>query len=191
MGIKDAVTRNYMEDPEIFADAFNFLLYGGRKLIKPERLKRIDTAALAIPYGKGGPAEERADERKEGSAKKNAAKKLPAAAVQRYRDSIKSWVMMEDDETAYLILGIESQSEQHFAMPVRNMLYDALQYAEQVKETAKKRRREKKSAGGGEFLSGFCGDDRLTPVVTLAMAGADEPAQHVPCKRRRHTAVCA
>ena len=27
MGVKDTVTKDYMNDPRIFADAFNFLLY--------------------------------------------------------------------------------------------------------------------------------------------------------------------
>lgn len=107
MGIKDAVTKDYMADPIVFADAFNYLLYDGRQVIRPEQLHRKDTAARALPYGKGG----------------------STVGVQRYRDNLKSWVMMEDDGMAYLILGIESQSQQHLAMPVRNMLYDAWQYA--------------------------------------------------------------
>ena len=36
MGKKDTVTKNYMEDNATFADAFNFLIYGGRQVIKPE-----------------------------------------------------------------------------------------------------------------------------------------------------------
>ena len=44
---------------------------------------------------------------------------------------------MADENAAYVIYGLELQSAIHFAMPVRNMLYDAIQYANQVEKTAK------------------------------------------------------
>ena len=43
MGVKDTVTKDYMNDPRIFADAFNFFLYNGRQVILPEKLHSIDT----------------------------------------------------------------------------------------------------------------------------------------------------
>ncbi|MGN0436208.1 MAG: transposase, partial [Wujia sp.] len=65
----------------------------------------------------------------------------------------------------------------HYAMPVRNMLYDALQYAGQVEETARKHNKDKDHNGrnAGEYLSGFYRDDRLVPVITLVVLfNADE-----------------
>ena len=63
-------------------------------------------------------------------------------------------------------------------MPVRNAVYDALQYGRQVADIAKKHRREdasSKAHSRGEYLSGFYKDDRLTPVITLALHfGANE-----------------
>ena len=44
MGQADIVTKEYMREPHVFADAFNFLLYDGRKVIKPSELKELDTA---------------------------------------------------------------------------------------------------------------------------------------------------
>ena len=52
--------------------------------------------------------------------------------VQRFRDIIKSAAAMGDEENTYLILAIEAQSHTHYAMPVRDMLYDAMQYTKQV-----------------------------------------------------------
>ena len=60
------------------------------------------------------------------------------------------------------------------------MVYDALQYASQVEETAKSHRRERKRKKGtqlgkikkpnsGEYLSGFYKEDRLLPVITLVI----------------------
>lgn len=56
--------------------------------------------------------------------------------VQKYRDILKSAVVMQEDEAAYILLGIENQTDIHYAMPVRNMIYDALQYGKQVADTA-------------------------------------------------------
>lgn len=58
MGKKDAITKDYMNDPCIFADAFNFFMYDGRQVILPEQLHSLDAAEIAIPYvadGKGYP----------------------------------------------------------------------------------------------------------------------------------------
>ena len=84
---------------------------------------------------------------------------------------------MQDDRAAYLILGIENQTDIHYAMPVRNMIYDALQYGKQVDETSRKNRKErkKKPHNRGEYLSGFYKEDRLIPVITFVIHfGADE-----------------
>ena len=52
--------------------------------------------------------------------------------VQKYLDPLKTATIMEDGEATYKLLGIENQTEVHYAMPVRNMLYDAMQYNQQV-----------------------------------------------------------
>lgn len=69
----------------------------------------------------------------------------------------------------FLIIGIENQSEIHYAMPVRNMLYDALNYSGQISEAANLHRQEKDWKNSAEFLSGFRKGDRLTPVVTITV----------------------
>lgn len=44
---------------------------------------------------------------------------------------------MNDEKAVYLLLGIENQLTVHYAAPVKNLLYDALQYAAQVERRAK------------------------------------------------------
>ena len=155
---KDSLTKRFMERPEVFADAFNLLIYDGEKVIQPSELKALDTTEIAIPYG--------ADS--------------DAAPEQKYRDVFKSRVAMMDGRAAYLLLGVENQSEIHYAMPVRNMVYDALQYSAQVAAKAKAHRKEKNSTDGqkissGEYLSGFYRNDKLIPVITLVIYfGANE-----------------
>ena len=42
MGQKDTVTKDYIRNAEVFADAFNYLFYGGEKVIIPESLHELD-----------------------------------------------------------------------------------------------------------------------------------------------------
>ena len=51
MGRIDTETKAFMSDPARFADAFNYLIYDGQPVIKPEDLKPLDTTEIAIPYG--------------------------------------------------------------------------------------------------------------------------------------------
>ena len=162
MGHGDIVTREYMRKNEIFADAFNYMIYGGRQVIEPEGLQELDTAELALPFG----AEDSQSAAQE--------------SVQKYRDILKSAVIKRDEHAAYILLGIENQQKVHYAMPVRNMIYDALQYGKQVKAVASAHRQKSREHEGGElpssaeYLSGFYRNDRIMPVITLVMHfGAD------------------
>ena len=48
MGKKDTITKNYLTRPDIFADAFNYYLFGGKKVIKPKDLEEQNTTELAV-----------------------------------------------------------------------------------------------------------------------------------------------
>ena len=152
MGKADTVTKAYMSKRNIFADAFNYLIYDGASVVDPGRLKEIDTTELTLPFNLQG--------------------EEVAEPVQRYRDILKRAVIMQEDETAYILLGIENQTDIHYAMPVRNMVYDALQYSKQVADTAvrhRKKDRGLKRVSKGEYLSGFYKEDVLRPVITLVI----------------------
>jgi hypothetical protein len=88
--------------------------------------------------------------------------------TQKFRDVIKQCILMENEMAVYLILGAENQAEIHYAMAVKNMIYDALRYGNQVSKIAK-HHRELKDITGSEFLSGFAKTDRLKPVITLTI----------------------
>ncbi len=53
VGKKDMITKEYMRNPTVFADAFNKYLYHGRQVIRPEDLKELDITEIAVPYGNG------------------------------------------------------------------------------------------------------------------------------------------
>lgn len=161
MGKVDTVTKAYMRKNNIFADAFNYLIYEGKPVVDPKKLRELDTTEIALPFG--------SQEKENGQSND---------LVQKYRDILKSAVVMQEDEVAYILLGIENQTDIHYAMPVRNMIYDALQYGKQVADTAANHRKSDKSfrkRTSGEYLSGFYKEDVLKPVVTLVIHfGADE-----------------
>lgn len=153
MGMKDTITKDYMEDSRVFADAFNYLIYDGKKVIDPDKLRPLDSTVIGVPYGAEG----------------------AGVPVQKFRDELKYLTAKEDDTAAYLLLGIENQSEIHYAMPVKDMVYDSLEYAAQIDKAAKSRREAAKTDDShkkqtsGEYLSGFSRKDKLLPVITLVV----------------------
>ncbi|MCM1088796.1 MAG: hypothetical protein NC419_11610 [Muribaculaceae bacterium] len=164
----DTITKDYVKDASIFADIFNYYIYGGRQVIQPELLTERDSTKIALPYGADG----------------------AVVPVQRFRDVQKLYAAMTDGKMEYVLYGVESQAKIHCAMAVKNNLYDALEYAGQVEETAKshrqelKRRKEqdgsefsenKKAPSSDEFLGGFWRGDRLIPSITVTIYfGSDE-----------------
>ena len=51
MGKVDTVTKAYMRKNNIFADAFNYLIYDGKPVVNPEQLRELDTTEIALPFG--------------------------------------------------------------------------------------------------------------------------------------------
>ena len=48
MGMTDTVTKEYMRGNKVFADAFNYLIYGGEQVVKPALLQELDTTEIEI-----------------------------------------------------------------------------------------------------------------------------------------------
>ena len=167
MGVLDTEGKKYLSDNEIFADAFNYLVYDGKQVIKAAELREIDTTELAVPYG-------------------NNAK----APVQKYRDILKLWNAMMDDDAIYVILGAELQDKVHYGMPVKDGLYDMLGYSKQIEEIRRSYRKQGEENTGEitaedgtlkikltseEFLSGLRKGDKLIPIITAVVYFGDTP----------------
>ena len=145
MGKPNVVTKRYLQDNARFADVCNFFLFGGRQVIHPENLVQQDVTELALAKGLNN-----------------------FEAIEKVRDILKGCCVKSADGITYLIIGIENQKDTHYAMVVRNMLYDAMNYTSQVEECAKQHRKDK-DVSGAEFLSGFTKEDKLLPVVTITI----------------------
>lgn len=152
MSSKDIATKKYMRNPVIFADFFNGIIYGGKQVIDWTTLEEIDTSMLSIiPAGN-----------------------RKSKSIQKFRDIIKKSIIMKNDKLFYAILGIENQSDIHYAMPVRDMLYDALTYLRQVEEISDYNRSEG-YCSAEDYLSGFTREDKLIPVVTITLYWGARP----------------
>ena len=171
MGEMDRVTKAYMSDNRIFADAVNFYFFGGKPHVDPDRLREMDPGQLAF------------------FRQKNRSR-----SMERRRDVLKYMVGKWSEEGAILLFGIENQTQIDYSMPVRSMLYDALQYEQQVDEIISRRpadsgerldQAEKKKLNGTsikgskDVIPRLREDDRLIPVTTLTIYyGADEWIGH-------------
>ena len=175
MGVIDTEGKQYMSRNIIFADAFNYLLYDGEQVIDPQKLKELDTTQITAPYGNQA--------------------RVP---MQKYRDLLKIWEAMTDDDMIYVILGAELQSRTHYGMPVKDGLYDMIGYSKQIEE-ARQSYKEMSSEKQGkedseneaelfvedgtlkikltseEFLSGFRKGDKLIPIITAVVYINPEP----------------
>lgn len=153
MGAVNVAAKQFMAKNDVAADAFNFLLYGGEPVIHPEDLSEMDPVQVDFPY------------------KFQDGDELEGEPVEKIRDVLKALSLKTDGNTVYAILGIEAQADIHYAMPVRNMMYDALSYSNQVKQLRDMHRRSQdwKGHSGAEYLSGLYKDDLLYPVITVVV----------------------
>lgn len=147
MSTTDTVTKEFISDNEVFADVVNFLIFDGEKVVTPDSLVEMDSTSVAVPYGTDN----------------------TGTPVQKERDVVKNVTCKMYSDMVFAIVGIENQTSINYAMPVRNMLYDALTYTGQVEKAGKSYRKEKVKLSGAEFLSHFKKEDKLIPVITLVI----------------------
>ncbi|MCD8222868.1 MAG: Rpn family recombination-promoting nuclease/putative transposase [Clostridiales bacterium] len=153
MGKSDTATREYINDYYVFADVFNYFIYGGRKVVNPQNLEKLDVSTLLTVFGKNGDEE----------------------TIQRYRDALKKAALMVDDEAAYIVLGIEAQTRVDYGMPIRTFLYDALQYDSQARELKAAHKTAGDKHSEDEFVSGLYKEDRILPVITVVIHFGAKP----------------
>ena len=106
VGQKDILLKDYFT-PDIFADAINAILYDGKSVVTPEKMRTIDIETQHV-------------EEKDGDIRADA----------RFRDLAK---IVEVDDAIYCLFAIEHQSVEDYTMPLRIMEYDVREYLRQVK----------------------------------------------------------
>lgn len=141
MGRNDIVMKRWLSDKERFADFVNGSLFQGKQVFSAENLRKEEKEQSVIVQNQGG----------------------KESIVQKYRDV----TMVSEEGTRVVIVACEAQEEIHYAMPVRGMLYDSLNYTEQVRSIRKQYDKQNGLKGSAEFLSGLKKTDYLVPVITV------------------------
>ena len=103
---KDILLKDYFT-PDIFADTINAILYDGKSVVTPEKMRTIDIETQHVEDENGN-----------------------VTADTRLRDSAK---IVEVDDAIYCLFAIEHQSVEDYTMPLRIMEYDVREYLRQVK----------------------------------------------------------
>ena len=147
-GKQDTILKEFWRNNAHFAALFNAVLFGGREVIDPDSLEEQDTdmsGSITV--------------------------KDHTEGVVRIRD-----VLKKSKYGFYMaILGLESQTHIHYAMPLRSMLYDALDYLKQYREiVAKYKKDTKELETSDEFLSRMRKEDRFCPVITIVVYYGEE-----------------
>ena len=146
MGKLDISAKKFMSDSDRFADAFNYIMPDGWR-VEAKDLKEMETNLFEIAYGINA--------------------KEP---VQRVRDLVRSMIIKYDDRAVYVIGGLENESKVNYAMPVKALILDMLNYTKQIREAEKSYKKQKEYGdSNSEFLSGFHKEDKLIPVITLTI----------------------
>ena len=151
MGKANTAVNTWLSDNRRFADLFNGTVFGGKQVILPEDLDGLDRETDIIIPGKDNTSRD----------------------LQRYRDIVKQW----KKGPFFAVLACESQDKIHYAMPVRNMLYDGLSYTEQIRTVWKEDEYRRSNPADGqashprltseEYFSRFRKTDLIFPVITL------------------------
>ena len=144
---ENITTNIYWADNERFADIMNVGMFQSKKVLSADKLKEVDSYLKTMV----------------GKPKKK-------TRVQKYRDVVKKAAF----DANFVIVGIENQTDIHYAMPVRVMGYDFLDYDKQLKEI-KRLHRKNKDLSDAEFVSGFSKEDKLSPICTLVLYYGEEP----------------
>ena len=157
MGKINDIIKIYFEDRERFADVFNVGLFNGEAKVDPNSLRYTSTAELE--------AKESDDGKLVKTSEKN-------------RDGMAEWeIQTAEGESLFALIGIESQKEVDYTMPVRCMDYDARRYMSQVRgiKRGHKNVSENETLSESEYLCKFTRADKLKPVITLVFYTGKTP----------------
>lgn len=145
----NVAVRQFMRNKSRFADFYNVKVFGGKQVVLAEELEEIDSESDIL-------LEDKEDNTR---------------TVQRYRDVVMRW----RGSVNLAILACENQAKVHYAMPVRNMIYDGLSYADQMKQLWDTHEGKDQKLTREEYMSRFRKEDKLIPVITLVWYYGTEP----------------
>ena len=160
MGKLDDMAKELYEDNLVFADTMNVLFFDGKPMIRAQDLSPLDpTEEHTIFNDDFAIATEH--EEKTGKAE--------TFSNQKYRDVLRMLQTQNGKLEVRIIVGAEIQSHVHYAMPIRNFEYDALNLSRQLSARQKYNRENHLLKSKNEFLSGIKKGETFTPVLTVVV----------------------
>ncbi|MEE1192416.1 MAG: hypothetical protein UHO63_08780 [Blautia sp.] len=144
----DVLLKDFWRSNERFADLFNAVMFQGEEVLRAEELQEMDTDVSGIIQLKDH-----------------------AESLMRIRDVVKKMAFGVE----FVVFGIESQQNIHYAMPLRTMLYDGMGYLKEYQEITRSHKAEKAAMSKAEFLSGMKKEDRLHPILSIVIYYSEEP----------------
>ncbi len=159
MGKKDIGLKTYLRDTARYADLWNGGVFQGRQIVKAEELREASPVHVRSEH----------DE-----------------AMERQGDLV---MKQYCNGQRFVVLALENQEKTDYAMPVRVMIQEALEYDRQLREIRRENERRYKAyqegndstacrefyQDEGEFLYKVRSADWLLPVVTLVVYWGEQP----------------
>lgn len=146
---QNVISIDYLENPARFADLLNGYVYHGKELVKPEDVRELNSSMARISGKDKG--------------RQMNAQVVTADIVREISGKMKA-----------VIVALENQTDIHYAMPVRVMNLESINYHGQWRRVAK-RHQEEGDLSGAEYLSGFSKEDKLIPTITIIVYFGKEP----------------
>lgn len=138
---EDRALKDFLSDNEVFADLINAVLFDGKCVVHADELENVDSShGISVQDGK------------------------TVENIVRYRDVVHKAAIGAE----FIVFGVENQAKIHYSMPVRNMLYDALNYTDQCRDIAV-RQKSYRGWTADEFLSGIPKGTKIVPCFTIVI----------------------
>ena len=164
MGKLDDMAKELYEDNLVFADTMNVLFFDGKPMIRAQDLSPLDPTEEHTIFDDDFVSKTESEEKADKTQRKT-----EAFSNQKYRDVLRMLQTQNGKLEVRIIVGAEIQSHIHYAMPIRNFEYDALNLSRQLSARQKYNRENHLLKSKNEFLSGIKKGETFTPVLTVVV----------------------
>lgn len=164
MGKLDDMTKELYENDLVFADTMNVLFFDGESMIRTQNLSPLDPTEEHTIFDDDFVSITESEEKTDKTQRK-----AEAFSNQKYRDVLRMLQTQNGKLEVRIIVGAEIQSHIHYAMPIRNFEYDALNLSRQLSARQKYNRENHLLKSRNEFLSGIKKGETFTPVLTVVV----------------------
>lgn len=158
------MTKELYENDLVFADTMNVLFFDGDPMIRAQDLSPLDPTEEHTIFDDDFVSITESEEKTDKTQRK-----AEAFSNQKYRDVLRMLQTQNGKLKVRIIVGAEIQSHIHYAMPIRNFEYDALNLSRQLSARQKYNRENHLLKSKNEFLSGIKKGETFTPVLTVVV----------------------